>query len=70
MSPTARPLGTWVAGGDGAGVTFSVWRGGRQVDEVGVGRDAGMVRLRLGTMAAGRTATIYLPEGMLPVVPS
>jgi lysophospholipase L1-like esterase len=56
--------------GDGAGVTFSVWRGGRQVDEAEAELGDGLIRLQLGTMVPERTATIYLPEGMLPVVRS
>jgi lysophospholipase L1-like esterase len=56
--------------GDGAGVTFSVWRAGRQVGEADAELGDGLIRLRLGATAAERPATIYLPEGMLPVVRS
>ena len=56
--------------GDGAGVTFSVWRGGRQVDEAEAELGDGLIRLQLGAMVPERPATIYLPEGMLPVVRS
>ena len=56
--------------GDGAGVTFSVWRGGRQVDEAEAELGDGLIRLQLGTMVPERPATVYLPEGMLPVVRS
>ncbi len=56
--------------GDGAGVTFSVWRAGRQADEVEAELGDGLIRLRLGAAAAERPATIYLPEGMLPLVRS
>jgi lysophospholipase L1-like esterase len=56
--------------GDGAGVTFSVWRAGRQVGEADAELGDGLIRLRLGATSAERPATIYLPEGMLPVVRS
>lgn len=56
--------------GDGAGVTFSVWRGGRHVDEAEAELGDGLIRLQLGTIVPERPATVYLPEGMLPVVRS
>ncbi len=56
--------------GDGAGVTFSVWRAGRQVAEADAELGDGLIRLRLGSTAPERPATIYLPEGMLPLVRS
>jgi lysophospholipase L1-like esterase len=56
--------------GDGAGVTFSVWRGGRQIDEVDAELGDSLIRLRLGSITPQQPATIYLPEGMLPVVRS
>jgi len=56
--------------GDGAGVTFSVWRAGRHVCEADAELGDGLVRLRLAPNTPHRPATIYLPEGMLPVVRS
>ncbi len=56
--------------GDGAGVTFSVWRAGRQIDEAEAELGDGLIRLRLGTLVPERPATIYVPEGMLPVIRS
>ncbi|MBI3227634.1 MAG: GDSL family lipase [Mycolicibacterium cosmeticum] len=54
--------------GDGAGRTFCVWRGGRQIDEQPVGLGHGAVRLDL---AAGvDPAIVYLPEGMKPTIMS
>jgi lysophospholipase L1-like esterase len=56
--------------GDGAGITFSVWRGGRKVceEEAMLGED--LIRLSLGSGAPERPATLYLPEGMQPVIQS
>ncbi len=56
--------------GDGAGVTFSVWRAGRQVGEADAELGDALIRLRLGATSPERPATVYLPEGMLPVVRS
>lgn len=52
--------------GPGAGTTFSVWRGGEQVDEQPAVLGAGTVRLALGSGAD--RAIVYLPEGMKPTV--
>ena len=54
--------------GDGAGITFSVWRAGHQVCEEEALLGDGMVRLSLGTSASDKPATIYLPEGMQPLI--
>jgi len=56
--------------GDGAGITFSVWRGGRQVDEQEAELGDGLVRLSLGSTSPDKPAIIYLPEGMQPVIQS
>ncbi len=56
--------------GDGAGITFSVWRAGRQVCEEEAMLGEGMVRLTIGPAAADKPATIYLPEGMHPLIQS
>ena len=56
--------------GDGAGITFSVWRGGRQVDEQDAELGDGLVRLTLGSTSPDKPAIIYLPEGMQPVIQS
>ena len=54
--------------GDGAGIVFSVWRGGRKVCEEEAALGDGLIRLMLGSAAPETPATIYLPEGMRPVV--
>jgi lysophospholipase L1-like esterase len=54
--------------GDGAGRTFAVWRGGRQVDEQPAKLGRGAVRLKLGSGV--QRAIVYLPEGMKPTVTS
>ena len=54
--------------GDGAGITFSVWRGGRKVCEEEALLGDGLIRLSLGTGAPDKPAIIYLPEGMHPVI--
>ena len=54
--------------GDGAGITFSVWRGGRKVCEEEAVLGDGLIRLSLGSGAADKPAIIYLPEGMQPLV--
>ena len=54
--------------GDGAGITFSVWRGGRKVCEEEAVLGDGLIRLSLGSAAPDKPAIIYLPEGMQPVV--
>jgi lysophospholipase L1-like esterase len=56
--------------GDGAGITFSVWRGGRKVCEEEAVLGDGLIRLILGTSPPENPAIIYLPEGMLPLVQS
>ena len=56
--------------GDGAGITFSVWRSGHRICEEEAVLGEGLVRLALGTGPTDRPATIYLPEGMRPVVQS
>lgn len=56
--------------GEGAGITFSVWRGARKVGEEEAVLGEGLVRLPLGTTAPDKPAIIYLPEGMQPVVQS
>ena len=54
--------------GDGAGIAFSVWRGGRRVcDEEAVLGD-GLIRLALGSTNPDAPAIIYLPEGMQPLI--
>ncbi len=54
--------------GEGAGITFSVWRNGHKVCEEEAVLGEGMVRLALGADASDRPATVYLPEGMQPIV--
>ncbi len=54
--------------GPGAGCTFEVWRGDRQVDTQPAALGPGTVRLDLGE-GDGR-AVVYLPEGMKPRVES
>jgi lysophospholipase L1-like esterase len=54
--------------GDGAGIVFSVWRGGRKVCEEEAALGDGLIRLMLGSAASDTPATIYLPEGMRPVI--
>ena len=54
--------------GDGAGITFSVWRGGRMVCEEEAVLGDGLIRLSLGSASPDRPAVIYLPEGMQPIV--
>ncbi len=56
--------------GDGAGVTFSVWRNGHNVCEEEAVLGDGLIRLALGTVAADKPAVIYLPEGMQPLIQS
>jgi len=56
--------------GDGGGITFCVWRGGHQVCDEEAMLGDGMVRVSLGTAAADKPATVYLPEGMRPLVQS
>ena len=53
--------------GDGAGTTFSLWRGGAQVDEQPAALGSGSVTLAL-TGDADAPAVVYLPEGMRPEV--
>jgi len=56
--------------GDGAGVTFSVWRNGHNVCEEEAILGDGLIRLTLGTVPADKPAIIYLPEGMQPLIQS
>ena len=56
--------------GDGAGITFSVWRAGRKVGEEEAVLGDGLIRVPLGSSAADKPATIYLPEGMQPLIQS
>lgn len=56
--------------GDGAGITFSVWRGGRKVCEEEAVLGDGLVRLSLGAASPESRAIIYLPEGMQPLIQS
>jgi lysophospholipase L1-like esterase len=56
--------------GDGAGITFSVWRASRKICEKEAVLGDGLIRLTLGSSAPDKPATIYLPEGMQPVVQS
>ncbi len=56
--------------GDGAGITFSVWRAGRKVGEAEAVLGDGLVRVPLGSSAPDKPATIYLPEGMQPLIQS
>ncbi len=56
--------------GDGAGITFSVWRGGRKACEEEAVLGDGLIRLSLGSGPEDKPAVIYLPEGMQPLVQS
>ncbi len=56
--------------GDGAGITFSVWRAGRKVGEEEAVLGDGLIRVPLGSSAPDKPATIYLPEGMQPLIQS
>ncbi len=56
--------------GDGAGITFSVWRGGRKACEEEAVLGDGMIRLSLGSGSPDKPAIIYLPEGMHPIIQS
>jgi lysophospholipase L1-like esterase len=56
--------------GDGAGRTFSLWRGGKLVDEEKADRGEGRVRLALGGWPGDERASVYLPEGMKPTIKS
>ena len=56
--------------GDGAGISFSVWRDGHRVCEQEAVLGDGLVRLALGGTAPQKPAIIYLPEGMRPIVQS
>jgi lysophospholipase L1-like esterase len=56
--------------GDGAGITFSVWRSGRKACEEEAVLGDGLIRLALGATAPDKPAIIYLPEGMQPVIQS
>jgi lysophospholipase L1-like esterase len=55
--------------GDGAGRLFELWRGGERVSSARAVLGQGSVRLDAGDPAAG-PATVYLPEGMKPLVRS
>jgi lysophospholipase L1-like esterase len=56
--------------GDGAGRTFSLWRGGKLVDEEKADTGESRVRLALGGWPGDERATVYLPEGMRPTIKS
>jgi hypothetical protein len=56
--------------GDGAGITFSVWRGGSNVWQEEAVLGDGLVRLPLGSSPSGERVVIYLPEGMRPLIQS
>jgi lysophospholipase L1-like esterase len=56
--------------GDGAGISFSVWRDGRKVGEEECVLGDSLIRLPLGAAPADKPATIYLPEGMQPLIRS
>jgi len=56
--------------GDGAGRTFSLWRGGKLVDEEKADTGESRVRLALGGWPGDERAIIYLPEGMKPIIKS
>jgi lysophospholipase L1-like esterase len=56
--------------GDSAGISFSVWRGGRKVCEEEAVLGDGLIRLSLGSGAPDKPAVIYLPEGMHPIIQS
>jgi len=56
--------------GDGAGRTFSLWRGGKLVDEEKAERGDGRVRLALGGWPGDERAIVYMPEGMKPTIKS
>jgi lysophospholipase L1-like esterase len=56
--------------GDGAGITFSVWRGSRKACEEEAVLGDGLIRLSLGSGSADKPAIIYLPEGMHPIIRS
>ncbi len=54
--------------GDGGGIVFSVWRGGRQVAEEAAVLGDGLIRLPLDGTSIDRPAIVYLPEGMRPLI--
>lgn len=56
--------------GDGAGRTFTLWRGGKLVDEEKADTGEGRVRLALGGWPRDERAIVYLPEGMKPAIKS
>ncbi len=56
--------------GDGAGRAFSLWRGGKLVDEQKADVGEGRVRLALGGWPGDERAIVYLPEGMRPTLRS
>jgi hypothetical protein len=56
--------------GHGAGITFSLWRGGGNVWQEEAVLGEGLVRLPLGVSPPGDRAVIYLPEGMQPLIQS
>jgi lysophospholipase L1-like esterase len=56
--------------GNGAGISFSVWRGGRKVGEEECVLGDSLIRLPLGATPPDQAATIYLPEGMQPLIRS
>lgn len=56
--------------GEGAGRTFTLWRGGKLVDEEKADLGDGRVRLALGGWPRDERAIVYLPEGMKPTIKS
>jgi lysophospholipase L1-like esterase len=54
--------------GDGAGRTFTLWRGGEKVDEAKATVGKGTARLTMGDWPPELRAVVYLPEGMRPTV--
>src|SRR5437588_8495634 len=56
--------------GDGAGRVFSLWRGGKLVDEEKADFGESRVRLALGGWPGDERAIVYLPEGMKPTIKS
>lgn len=53
-----------------AGTTFAAYRGDEHVDEQPARMGNGTVRLRLGSQKTDEVITVYLPEGMKPIVTS
>ena len=53
--------------GEGAGTTFSAWRGDREVGSAPATVDGGTVRLEVDG-SADEILTVYVPEGMKPTL--